>query len=337
MSNGDKLRLGIVGTGAVAQLVHLPFCVNRNDVELVALADKDPAKARALSERFEVPRILATDALLQDAEVDAVLICTPNHLHEAEAVAALEAGKHVLVERPLALSAEGCRQVVDAARAADRVLVVGMSHRFRPDVAALRAFVAGGELGEIYAGRVAWMNRHVPLRRTTWRQRPEEAGGGALMDLGVQSLDLLLWLLGNPRITRVSAVVSRGEDSVEDAANVLMATEDGAALTVEVSWSYFAKEDSHYARVLGHEGSGQLPPLEIYKQLGGRPMEVTPEQAGPPRKGSRYLNAHRRQLDHFFRAARGYAEVPLPEEQATIMALLQAAYTSAQEGREVEL
>jgi len=127
------------------------------------------------------------------------------------------------------------------------------------------------------------------------------------------------------------------DDGVEEAANVLLQTEDGAALTVEVSWSYFAAEDSHYIRVLGTEGSGQLPPLEIYKQFGGRPMDVTPEQPPAPRKGGRYLNAHRRQLDYFFRAARGFADLELPERQAEIMAVVRAAYTSAREGREVVL
>lgn len=333
----DPLRLGIIGTGAVAQLVHLPLSVNRNDVEVVALADKEPEKARALADRFQVPLVLSTDELLGHDDLDAVIICTPNHLHEAEAVAALEAGKHVLVERPLALTPEGCARVVAAARTAGRVLEVGMSHRFRPDVAALRAFVAGGELGRIYAGRVAWMNRHVPMRRTTWRQRPDEAGGGALMDLGVQSLDLLFWVLGGPTVRRISAVLSRDDDEVEDAASLLMETTEGVSVTVEVSWSYFAAEDTHYTRVLGTEGSGQLPPLEIFKQFGGRPMDVTPEQPAPPRKGSRYMNAHRRQLDHFFRASRGFAEVELPERQGEIMRVIQAAYTSAREGREVVL
>lgn len=333
----EPLRLGIIGTGAVAQLVHLPICANRNDVEVVALADTEVDKARALADRFGVPRVLSTESLLADGDVEAVIICTPNHLHETEALAAIRAGKHVLVERPLALTAEGCDRVVEAARLAGSTLQVGMSHRFRPDVSALRSFVSGGELGEVHAGRVAWMNRHVPLRRTTWRQRPEEAGGGALMDLGVQALDLLFWILGEPRVERVSAVVSGLDDGVEDGASVLMRTSEGAGLTLEVSWSYFAAEDTHYTRILGTEGSGQLPPLEIYKQFGGRPMDVTPEQPAAPRKGGRYMNAHRRQLDHFFRSARGFADATLPESQADIMRVIHAAYESAREGREVLL
>lgn len=336
MTDGEPVRLGIVGTGAVAQLIHLPLCSEMKDVDVVALADADESKAEALAERFSVPRVQETEALLDDDELDAVILCTPNHLHEEEAVRALDAGKHVLVERPLAMTPEGCARVVEAAEASGLTAMVGMSHRFRPDVSALRGFVAGGELGELYAGRVAWMNRHVPLRRSTWRQRPEEAGGGALMDLGVQAMDLLFWLLGFPEIRRLSAVASRNKLEVEDAATLLMETMSGAALTLEVSWSYFAADDRHYARILGAEGAGQLPPLEIFKQLGGRPMEVTPEQNPPPARRNRYMSAHRRQLDQFFRAVRGFSRLEPPREQIRVMQLIRAAYRSVEQGREVE-
>jgi predicted dehydrogenase len=332
----DRIRVGVAGTGAVAQLVHLPLLTERPDVEVVAVSDADEAKADAIATRFGVERVLDDPALLSDDDVEAILVCTPNHLHEAQAVAALQHGKHVLVERPLALTADGCRRVLDAARAADRSVVVGMSHRFRPDVAALRAFVLGGELGRPYAARVAWMNRKVPLRRTTWRQRPEQAGGGALMDLGVQALDLGLWLLDNPRMKRVSAVLTRDEYEVEDAGTILAETEDGVAFSVEVSWSLFGSEDRHYARVMGADGSASLPPLEVYKQLGGRPMDVTPRQP-PPTGGNPYMNAYRREIDLFLRAARGLGEGELPDEQVHLMQVIEAAYRSARERREVEL
>jgi len=333
----ESLKVGVLGTGAVAQLVHIPNCARRRDVELVALADKDPLKSRTLSQRFGVDRVVDTEELLDDPAVDAVIICTPNHLHEEEAVSALEAGKHVLVERPMALTPEGCRRVVEAARQADRTLMVGMNHRFRPDVAALRASVMSGQLGPLYSGRVAWMNRPVPLRRTTWRQNPDDGGGGALMDLGPQALDLLFWLLEDVTATRVLAHFHPEDEAVEEAASLLVRTDGDLSLSVEVSWRYFGATDVHHARILGREGSGQLPPLEIFRQAGGRPMDMTPVQPGPPQGGSRYLKAHRRQLDLFFRGARGYADVDLPEEQERIMAILQAAYESARTGREVEL
>ncbi len=333
---GDNLRVGVVGTGAVSQLVHLPLLKDRSDVDVVAVADQDAPKAQAIASRFGVPRVLDDTALFADGDIQAVLICTPNHLHEEQAVAALAAGLHVLVERPMALSAAGCRRVLDAAAVARRSVVVGMSHRFRPDVAALRSFVGGGELGRPYAARVAWMNRQVNVRRTTWRQRPEEAGGGAFMDLGVQSLDLGLWLLGLPQVRRVSAVMARGDLEVEDAATVLMETEDGVALTVEVSWSYNASEDRHFARVLGTDGSGSFPPLEVFKQLGGRPMDVTPRQATPV-GANPYMNAYRREIDHFLRAARGVGRAEPPEDQVHLMEVVEAAYRSSRERVEVAL
>jgi predicted dehydrogenase len=116
-----------------------------------------------------------------------------------------------------------------------------------------------------------------------------------------------------------------------------METDSGAALTIDVSWRFFAGQDRHYLRVLGSEGSGHLPPLEIYKLLGGRPMDVTPEQSPPPGSRNRYMSAHRRQLDHFFRSVRGFASVDPPVEQVRIMELIQAAYESIRTGREVRL
>jgi predicted dehydrogenase len=156
------------------------------------------------------------------------------------------------------------------------------------------------------------------------------------MDLGVQALDLGLWLLDNPRMKRVSAVLTRDEYEVEDAGTILAETEDGVAFSVEVSWSLFASEDRHYARVMGADGSASLPPLEVYKQLGGRPMDVTPRQP-PPTGGNPYMNAYRREIDLFLRAARGQGEGELPDEQVHLMQVIEAAYRSARERREVEL
>ncbi len=331
-----KLRAGVVGTGAVSQLVHLPILKDRSDVEVVAVADQDRPKAEAIASRFGVPRVLDDVALFRDDDIEAVFICTPNYLHEQQAVAALEAGLHVLVERPLALTAEGCRRVAQAAKNSKKVVAVGMSHRYRPDVSALRAFVHGGELGLPFSARVAWMNRRVNVPRTTWRQRPDEAGGGAFMDLGVQALDLGLWVLEQPRVKRVSAVMTQGEFEVEDACTALLETEEGVAVTVEASWIYNAADDRHFARVLGTEGSGSLPPLEVFKQLGGRPMNVTPRQPRPS-GANPYLNAYKREIDHFLRAARGLGAVSSAEDQIHLMEVVEAVYRSARERVEVSL
>jgi predicted dehydrogenase len=332
----DPIRVGVLGMGAISQIVHLPILSERGDAQVVAVADTDIPKAETLASRFEVPKVLSDQELIRDENVQAAVICAPNHLHETLAIAAIEAGKHVLVERPLALTPEGVQRVLDAAEAAGRCLAVGMNHRFRPDAGALAAFVAGGELGEIYAVRASSLTRKTPTVRSTWRQSSEQ-GGGALMDLGVQILDLAFWLVGYPRITRVSAVLQRADDCVENAANLFAVADSGTVFTVEVSWSLFADADRHYARVMGTDGSGSMPPLEIQKQLGGRPMNVTPRQPTPRGGENPFTNAYRRLLDQFVRAAAGECDIPPPTEQVHLMEVMQAAYRSAELGQEVGL
>jgi predicted dehydrogenase len=333
----DPIRLGIVGTGAISQVVHVPIFAERHDVDLVALSDTDVHKAETLSRRFSVPLVLDTAELIAVDDLDAVVICTPNDVHEQIAIAALEAGKHVLVERPLALTAEGASRVLRAAESSGRVLSVGMPHRFRPEVVALRSFVAGDELGALYAVRGSLLNRSVPAMRSTWRADQAVAGGGALMDLGVPALDLCMWVIGYPAVRRLSCVLGPLEDGVESAATVTIETTEGLALTLEVSSRFFSGEDRFYVRVMGSEGAGLLPPFEVYKQLGGRPMNVTPRQPKPRGGENPYTNAYRRLLDDFVRSVSGYSEPEPPVEHVQLMSLIEAAYVSGRTGREVEL
>ncbi len=333
----DPVRVGIIGTGAISQVVHLPILTERTDVTVVGVCDIDRPKAEAIAERFGVGHVVTDEALIADPEVDAVIICTPTYLHERFAMAALNAGKHVLVERPVALTAEATQNVVDAARESGRCLMVGLSHRFRTDAGALAGFVSGGELGTIFAVCGSSLTRRMPFGRITWRQQQDEAGGGALMDLGVQALDLGFWLVGYPKITRVSAVMRTGESGVEDSATVLAVSENGIAFNIDVSWSLFAEADQHLARVMGTEGSGSLPPLQVHKQLGGRPTDVTPRQPKPRGGENLFTNAYRRLLDEFVRGISGDCEIPLPVEQIELMKVIEAAYRSAREQCEVAL
>jgi predicted dehydrogenase len=333
----EPVRVGVLGTGAIAQIVHLPILTERHDVDVVAVSDREAHKARAIAERFGVARVLGDRELQADDDIEAVFICTPNYLHEDQAMAALEAGKDVLVERPLALTAEGAARVAAAAEASGRKVVVGMSHRWRPDVSALRSFVAGHELGEPYAVRGSWLNRKLPLARTTWRQHADEAGGGVLMDLGVQALDLMLWLVDYPEVVRVKAATHVRHLEVEDGAHVMAEVDGGGILSAEVSWDLFSDQDRHHIRVMGTEGTGSLPPLSVHKQLGGRPMDVTPRQPRPRGGENPYTNAYRREIDHFIRTVMGTGDAPPPTEQAALMGLIEGAYRSAREGCEVEL
>ncbi|NJD17841.1 MAG: Gfo/Idh/MocA family oxidoreductase [Gemmatimonadetes bacterium] len=331
------VRVAVVGAGAISQVMHVPILAEHPGAELCVLADVDAHKARTVAARFSVPEVLDPTRVLAREDVDAVVLCTPYHLHEEQAGAALEAGKHVFVERPAALTSVGARRVVEAARSSGKKLVVGLPHRFRPEASALRSWVEGGQFGRLGSVRGIWLNRKTPVVRSTWRHDRTRAGGGVLMDLGLPTLDLCLWLVGYPEMRRVSCTTFPGEHEVEEGAIVMAESREGLTVTLEVSSRYFAGHDHYHARVMGTEGSGSLPPLEIYKQRDGRPVEVTPRQPRPRGDENPYTNAYRRQLDHFVRVLSGQAEAPLPEEQVPLMRLLEAAYESAATRREVEL
>jgi predicted dehydrogenase len=330
------VRLGVLGAGAIAQVAHLPILTRMRGVEVGALFDTDRSKARTIAERFGVGRVHGSvDELWRDPDIDGVIVCTPSHLHEEQVRAGLEAGKYVLCEKPLALSAEGGRRVLETPGAAER-LMVGMNQRFRPDAAALRSFVLGGELGDVFYLRAGWLNRRTVRGRAGWRQRKAGAGGGVLMDLGVQMLDLSLWLLGYPEPERVTTHVHRtGGGEVEDSAVLILQLGGNRVINLEVTWALISERERQYLHVLGSQGSGSLSPLKVYKDLDGTLGDVTPQIA--PGRENQYTASYRQQLLHFTEVVRGGDSLEAPAEQLTLLRVVEAAYRSAETGREVHL
>ncbi|MEO5510312.1 MAG: Gfo/Idh/MocA family oxidoreductase [Longimicrobiales bacterium] len=331
-----KVRVGVLGLGAIAQVVHLPVLSEIADVELVAVCDADKPKARAIAARFGIPHVFASDEEVFKSDlIDALVICTPSHLHEPQAIAALDAGKHVLVEKPLALSADACARVVAAAERAGKVLMVAMNNRFRPDSLALKPFVAGGELGDVFLARGAWLNRKVRVVRPTWRHRKATAGGGAMMDLGVQTLDLAMWMLGFPVVKSICTHFHYMEGmEVEDSAAIIARLANGGGITLTVSWSLIADRDRHYMRLLGTKGSGAISPLGVFKEMDHGLLDVTPSIA--PGRENVYTASYRAELSHFAAACLGAVAQEPPREQIELMKLVSLGYQSAAEGREIE-
>jgi len=144
----EAVRLGVVGAGAIAQLAHLPVLSKMRGAQLIALCDNDRPKARSLADRFNIPDVFTDiEDLLELDELDAVVIATPNHLHEPHVLSALAHKVHVLCERPLSLTSRGIERILAAATRADRTVTVANNHRFRSDVQALDRYVRGAWLG----------------------------------------------------------------------------------------------------------------------------------------------------------------------------------------------
>jgi predicted dehydrogenase len=332
----DNLRIGIIGGGAIVQVAHLPVLRKMKGVDVVAMCDTDLPKARAIASRFGVPNayddiedVLRTDGL------DAVVICTPNHLHEAHILAALDAGLNVLVEKPLAITAQSAQRIIKAVERQGRLVMVGMNHRYRPDVQIVRSFVQSGELGPVDSVRGSWHVFRPSRAQLGWRQRRELSGGGVMLDLGLSILDLALWLAGTPTPERVSAAldVTREEQGVEQSGSAFVVCENGASIFVDVTWHHVGEGERFGVGVRGSKGTAAINPLKVWKELNGVPVDVSP--TGSVGRENPFMASYRAEWAHFLALLQGQAAAPDLREYLVLHKVLDAIYESATRGKDV--
>lgn len=247
------LRVGLVGVGDIGRL-HAAAWVNVPGVELVVAGGRDPARAGGLAEQLGVEQVPDFARLLADPAVDAVDLCVPNHLHAEYALAALEAGKHVLCEKPIALSVNDATTIVELAQAKGLTFMVGHTVRYWPCYVAARREIQSGLIGDVsaYSAR-----RMLSLLRATdgaegWRQRGDLTGG-AVLDLQIHDLDFILWTFGTPR-----SVYSRGIKSSTGAYDhvwTLLQYDSGFCAGVESSFMLQGNPVTMDFRAIGSTGS----------------------------------------------------------------------------------
>lgn len=332
----DELRIGIIGGGAIVQVAHLPALKKAQGLRAVALCDADLPKAQALAARFGIPDAYDDiEELLGHAEVDAVLVCSPNHLHEAHAIAALSAGKHVLIEKPVATSAASAQRVFRAAEKKNRVALVGMNHRYRPDVQIARTFLQSGELGAVESVRGSWHVFRPNRGLVGWRQRRDLAGGGAMLDLGLSLIDLALFLVEGATPVRVSAWFDRParERAVEHSGTAFVICDKGPAIAVDVTWHHMGEGERFGLGVRAANGSASINPLQVWKELHGLPVDVSPTSAQG--RETPFQASFRAQWAHFAACIRGDAAPPPHQPIVTLHKVIEAIYRSAEDGREM--
>ena len=266
MTHTTPPRLGFVGLGWIGAM-RLQALAAAGAAEVAALCEAAPAR---LAEMGEVhPDAVPFDdyeRLLDGAaelKLDGVVIATPNALHAPQTVAALERGLAVFCQKPLALDAPEARRMVEAARAADRLLGVDYSYRFTDGARELRRRLQGGEMGRVFSLELVFHNAYGPDK--AWAHDPRLAGGGALMDLGVHLIDLAFWLLDDPPVSGVRGGVFRqGERlpgrGVDDFASAWIDLDAGKAIaSLAVSWNAHAGRDCVLrAAVFGTAGGAEL-------------------------------------------------------------------------------
>ncbi len=350
------LGIGIIGAGQVAMTRHLPAyekLQNEGKVRLLAVADVGPDKLRLASEKFQIPRAFADyrDLLALD-EIDAVSVCTTNFQHKQPVLDAFAAGKHVLCEKPLAMNAIEGAEMVAAGRAANKQLQVGYNLRFGPGAQAVRRFVDGGKLGDIYHARAQALRRRGIPSHGHFTDKSKQ-GGGALIDIGAHVLDLTLWLMDFPRPVSVSGQTQtkfghregviglRGQwdpkrFTVEDFGIGLIRFENGATLTLESSFAANIAQDQFQTTLMGTEGGAfvdmaQDANTRLFREESGTLTDTSPVFLPQ-------VHTHEAEIRAFVQALLDGTPVPVPGEQALVVTqILDALYLSAETGREVPL
>jgi predicted dehydrogenase len=333
----SRLKVGVIGAGAIAQVAHLPVLRKLPDVEITAICDNDLPKAQALASRFEIKNAFDDiEDVLQYGGVDAVAICTPNHLHETHVAVALQAGAHVLCERPLAMNSAGVERTLKVAERYGKRVMVGMNHRFRSDVQAVRSFVTNGELGALESVRCGWYTFRPARQHLGWRLARAESGGGVMFDMGLALVDLGLWLSGNPAPKRVSAAFAKPTGSdVEDAGCALITCESGLTLFVDTSWHHIGHGEKFWFDMFGTKGAAHINPLRVFKELHGNPTDVTP--TGGALSEHAFTTSYRAEWSYFLATARGDVQAPPSRDQLMLHRVMEAIYQSADQGRDITL
>lgn len=357
--DGKVLKAGIIGCGGIAIGKHMPALSRIPEVEMTAFFDIKPERAKEAASRFGTAGAKVYNdyrELLKDKSIDMVHICTPNKSHADITVDALEAGKHVMCEKPMAKTAADARRMVEAARRTGKKLTVGYQNRFRPDSRYLHKLCSNGELGEIYFAKAhAIRRRAVP----TWGVflNAEEQGGGPLIDIGTHALDLTLWMMGNYKPRSVMGSVYRKlgdrkdsanawgpwdpkEFTVEDSAFGFITMENGATIILESSWALNSLQTGEAKTTLcGTEGGADmLDGLRINGEKYGRLFVTKPglDASGVDFYDGAVENPADLEAKMWVNALlNGTEPLVKPEEALVVTEILEAIYESGRTGKPV--
>jgi predicted dehydrogenase len=354
-----ELRVGVIGLG-FAGTTALDAFRSLPGVQVLALAGQERERLAELGASRQVPDLYNDwEDLVARDDLDVVSIGVPNQLHHPIALAALSSGKHVFCEKPLAPTGALAQEMVDAAMAHDRVLEIAFNHRRRADVQYLRRYLDEHDIGRIYHARASWRRRAGIPGIGSWFTNRAMAGGGTMIDLGPHVLDIALHLLGEPQVTRVSAVTygelgrhGRGGRSgatttggtrtfeVEDFASALLRLDTGGSIHLETAWaSYSADDEDISVELLGGAGGARLfvrnyatdDTLRLYSDVVGAPAVTAPQVHVPS-------GHHRAVIEEFVATVRSgqwanaYGQYALHRAR-----VLDAVYESARRNEEVEV
>ena len=349
--NKTRFRVAVVGTGAIGA-DHIASFKLHPAATVVAIAEVSPERGREAAARFGVPEVV-TDyrKLLARDDIDVISVAVPNYLHASVALDALRAGKHVMLDKPMATNARDAAKLVQEAKKRGVLFMVGQNFRFNSDTQTARQIVERGTLGEVYHAKTSWRRRAGIPRIGSWFTQKRFAGGGCTYDIGVHALDRCLYLMGEFDAAAVSGqtfakfgprglgnggwgrseIDPKARFDVDDLSIALIKLRSGRTVLLEASWAAHGPHtDVNATELFGTEAGLSLPPIQLFKQTKGGYMTEAMDLL-PPK-----VNTNR--MVHFIDCLLGKAKpFVAPAESLAVQKILDAIYLSAASGREIRI
>ena len=350
-----KIKIGIIGVGSISN-EHIKGYLKNPNVELYAFCDISEAQLKIMGEKYNVTRLFTNmNKMLELPEIDAVSVCTWNSAHAAAAIAALNAGKHVLCEKPMAISEEEGLEMKAAADKNNKLLMIGFVRRYGNDCKILREFIEKDFFGEIYYGKAKYIRKIG--NPGGWFGDKSLSGGGPLIDLGVHVIDFIKYVLGNPKPVSVYGATfhklgnrknikckeyyksaGAGENdicNVEDLASAMIRFDNGFVLSIETSFSLHTEKNSGEMELFGTRGGAKIDPeLKLYTEINDYLTDISLDA----KTALDFDGLFENEINHFVDAlVRGEKCMSPAEDGIEMMKILDAVYESAITGHEIIL
>ena len=337
----ETLRIGLIGAGDVARAAHLPSFAANKKVEIAAVADPDTASAGSVAQHFGIGKVVEDyHEILDDPSISAVDICAPHYLHYQIAMDALNEGKHVICEKPIAMNLEEADGMIEAAHELGLWLLITLNQRFMPIHRKVKEFITGGRLGKPFLVNAQIVgNVMTPLSDANhWKNTWDRAGGGAFFDTGTHIIDLMHYWFGEPTAVNASLkrLITKPENKADDNAAVILEYDDDLIANLIISYSQENEPWSEKKFIFGTGGNiamiseAAVPMFFV--------VDNSPEMVEVEHKADWWAWSHDLALRHFVDCILENAEpIVTAEDARAALKTILAAYQSAKEGRRVEI
>jgi predicted dehydrogenase len=349
------LKIGVIGSGGISQVAHLPNLQKIKDVKVEAICDPNKEKLNFVADKFNIPKRFTDWEKLLEEDLDAVIVCSPNVFHSIQSIKAMENGKHVLCEKPVCLTIEEVENIFDTVEKTKKIFMGAFPRRFLGETVVLKKLIDEGLFGEIYYLKGSYLRRRGIPGPGTWFTDKKLAGGGPMMDVGVHVIDNLIYLTGLfepeivigktfdkfkdrpvdggwPPVETRKGDKPTGKMEVEDLSTGFVKFKNGAVLFIEASWAGNSEEGLKFC-LFGTKAGAQIPdpvdnknPLRIYREINGIVSDVIPRV---PK-----IDGYFEEIKHFIGCIRGESEpITKKEEIVAVVKIIEGIYKSSEENK----